>query len=392
MNPEKIRKDFPVFQNHPDLAYLDSAATSQKPEKVINAVEKFYRRQNSNIGRGLYDLANSATQIYSKSREKVAEFIGAEPEEVVFVRNTTEAENLLAYSYSFEGNIVLSKMAHHSEQLPWRRKSKKEDKDLKYIQTENGKLSLESAKEIIDQDTGLVAISHVSNVFGAENPVREIIKLAHENNAVVILDAAQSAPHMKLDVKDLDADFMCFSGHKILGPSGTGILYGRKELMKDMEPYQIGGGMVNSVEKDKVDYSTTPEKFEAGTPNVAGAAGMKAAIEYLESIGMKQIKKHTEEISDKIWDAVDRQEGFENISPEGANIVSFRSKYAHPHDVAEVLNQYGVAVRAGQHCAQPQVREIDVNGTARASTHVYNTEKDVKKLEKGLEEVRNLFG
>ena len=392
MNPEKIRKDFPVFQNHPDLAYLDSAATSQKPEKVINAVEKFYRRQNSNIGRGLYDLANSATQIYSKSREKVAEFIGADPEEVVFVRNTTEAENLLAYSYSFEGDIVLSKMAHHSEQLPWRRKSKKEDKDLKYIQTENGKLSLESAKEIIDQDTGLVAISHVSNVFGAENPVREIIKLAHENNAVVILDAAQSAPHMSLDVKDLEADFMCFSGHKILGPSGTGILYGRKELMKDMEPYQIGGGMVNSVEKDKVDYSTTPEKFEAGTPNVAGAAGMKAAIEYLESIGMKQIKKHTEEISDKIWNTVDRQEGFENISPEGANIVSFKSEYAHPHDVAEVLNQYGVAVRAGQHCAQPQVREIDVNGTARASTHVYNTEKDVKKLEKGLEEVRNLFG
>lgn len=392
MNPEKIRKDFPVFQNHPDLAYLDSAATSQKPEKVINAVEKFYRRQNSNIGRGLYDLANSATQIYSKSREKVAEFIGAEPEEVVFVRNTTEAENLLAYSYSFEGDIVLSKMAHHSEQLPWRRKSEKEDKDLKYIRTENGKLSLESAKEIIDQDTGLVAISHVSNVFGAENPVREIIKLAHENNAVVILDAAQSAPHMNLDVKDLDADFMCFSGHKILGPSGTGILYGRKELMKDMEPYQIGGGMVNSVEKDKVDYSTTPEKFEAGTPNVAGAAGMKAAIEYLESIGMKQIKKHTEEISEKIWNTVDRQEGFENISPEGANIVSFKSEYAHPHDVAEVLNQYGVAVRAGQHCAQPQVREMDVNGTARASTHVYNTEKDVKKLEKGLEEVRNLFG
>ncbi len=392
MNPEKIRKDFPVFQNHPDLAYLDSAATSQKPEKVINAVEKFYRRQNSNIGRGLYDLANSATQIYSRSREKVAEFIGAEPEEVVFVRNTTEAENLLAYSYSFEGDIVLSKMAHHSEQLPWRRKSKKEDKDLKYIQTENGKLSLKSAKEIIDQDTGLVAISHVSNVFGAENPVREIIKLAHENNAVVILDAAQSAPHMSLDVKDLGADFMCFSGHKILGPSGTGILYGRKELMEDMEPYQIGGGMVNSVEKDKVDYSTTPEKFEAGTPNVAGAAGMKAAIEYLESIGMKQIKKHTEEISDKIWNTVDRQEGFENISPKGANIVSFKSEYAHPHDVAEVLNQYGVAVRAGQHCAQPQVREIDVNGTARASTHVYNTEKDVKKLEKGLEEVRNLFG
>jgi Selenocysteine lyase len=392
MNPKKIRQDFPVFQNHPDLAYLDSAATSQKPEKVIKAVEKFYRRQNSNIGRGLYDLANSATQMYSKSREKVAEFIGAEPEEVVFVRNTTEAENLLAYSYSFEGDIVLSKMAHHSEQLPWRRKSQKEDKDLRYIQTENGKLSLESAKKVINKDTGLVAISHVSNVFGAENPIEEIIKLAHENNAVVMLDAAQSAPHMRLDVNNLNADFMCFSGHKILGPSGTGILYGRKELMEDMEPYQIGGGMVNSVEKDKVEYSSTPDKFEAGTPNVAGAAGMKAAIEYLESIGMSHIKKHTEKISEKIWDTVDQQEGFENISPEGANIVSFRSEYAHPHDIAEVLNQYGVAVRAGQHCAQPQVREIDVNGTVRASTHVYNTEEDVEKLEKGLEEVRNLFG
>ena len=391
MNPEKIREDFPVFQNHPELAYLDSAATSQKPEKVIKAVQKFYSRQNSNIGRGLYDLANSATQIYSDSRETVAEFIGADPEEVVFVRNTTEAENLVAHSYDFEGDIVISKMAHHSEQLPWRRKSNKQDKNIEYIQTENGRLSLDSAQKVIDKDTGLVAISHVSNVFGALNPVEEIIKIAHENNATVILDAAQSAPHMSLDVKDLNADFMCFSGHKILGPSGTGILYGKKSIMQDMKPYQVGGGMVNSVEKDKVEYSGMPDKFEAGTPNVAGAAGLKAAIEYITSIGMDNVQNHTEEISREIRDVVNKQEGFENISPEGANIISFKSEHAHPHDVAEVLNQYGVAVRAGQHCAQPQVKEIDVNGTARASTYIYNTEKDVKKLQKGLKEVNNLF-
>ena len=392
MDPEKIREDFPIFQENPELTYLDSAATSQKPEEVIKAVERFYRRKNSNIGRGLYDLANKATETYMKSRKTVADFIGAEEEEIVFVRNTTEAENLLASSLEFEGDIVLSKMAHHSEQLPWRRKASQSGKDIDYIKTEDGKLSVDSARELIDEETGLVAISHVSNVFGAVNPVEEIIEIAHENGALVVLDAAQSAPHMKPDVKDLDVDFLCFSGHKMLGPSGTGVLYGRKELLEDMKPYQVGGGMINSVEKDMVDYSSPPEKFEAGTPNVAGAAGLKAAVEYLESLGMEEVEEHTQRISREIWDVIERQEGFHNISPREANLVSFRCEYAHPHDVAEVLNQHGVAVRAGHHCAQPQMEEIDVNGTVRASTYIYNTEEDVRKLEEGLEEVRELFG
>lgn len=392
MDPEKIREDFPIFQENTGLVYLDNAATSQKPQKVINAVRDFYREKNSNVGRGLYDLAAESTQAYRESRRKTAEFIGAEREEIIFVRNTTEAENLLASSLEFEGDIVISKMAHHSEQLPWRRKARNEGKEISYLQTQDGKISLESVKEKITDETGLVAISHVSNVFGVKNPVEEIIGTAHEKDALVVLDAAQSVPHMEVDVRDLDVDFLCFSGHKMLGPSGTGVLYGRKELLEEMKPYQVGGGMINSVETDKVDYARTPEKFEAGTPNVAGATGLKAAIEYLESVGMDEIQEHTEKLSTRIWDVVNDVEGFENVSPEGGNLVSFRCEYAHPHDVAEVLNESGVAVRAGHHCAQPQMIEIDVNGTVRASPYLYNTTEDVEKFREGLEKVKELFG
>lgn len=388
MNPNKIKEDFPIFTERPELSYLDSAATSQKPEKVINAVEEFYRKNNSNIGRGLYDLANDATQAYEGSREKVADFINAEKDEIVFVRNTTEGENLLASSLEFEGEIVLSEMAHHSEQLPWREKT---EKNTEYLKTENGKISVKDAEKKINEDTGLVVISHISNVFGVENPVDEIIEIAHKNEALVVLDCAQSAPHMNLDVKELNADFITFSGHKMLGPSGIGILYGKIELLEETGPYQVGGGMVKSVEKDSVRYEDPPQKFEAGTPNISGAIGLKAAIEYLEEIGLEDIHEHDLRISEKIREGLEDIDSIKVLSPEDSVLVSFYSEKVHSHDLAEVLNQKDVAVRAGNHCAQPQHQDLDLAGTVRASPYLYNTEEDVEKLLEAVREAQNIF-
>jgi cysteine desulfurase/selenocysteine lyase len=391
MEPEKIREDFPIFRERDNLSYLDNAATSQKPEKVIEAVKGFYEKNNANVGRGLYDLANDATREYREARRKVADFIGASKDGIVFVRNTTEAENLLAYSLDFEGDIVLSEMAHHSEQLPWRRKADEEDKTIKYLGTENGKISAEDAREKIDQDTGLVAISHVSNVFGAENPVEEIVEIAHEKDALVVLDVAQSAPHMPVDVENLDVDFLCFSGHKMLGPSGIGVLYGKEERLEEMKPYQVGGGMIKSVKKNSVEYSDAPGRFEAGTENVAGAVGLKAAIEYLEEIGMDKIREHDRKLAEKMIYGLSDIEGVQVLSPDGANLVSFTASFAHPHDVAEFLNQKDIAVRAGHHCAQPQIESLGVSGTVRASPYIYNTEEDVEKFLEAVKDVKAVF-
>lgn len=391
MDVKKIRKDFPIFQERENLVYLDNAATTQKPEEVIRAVQRFYERNNANVGRGLYDLANNATKQYEDARRKIADFIGVSKDEIVFVRNTTEAENLLADSLEVEGDILLSEMAHHSEQLPWRRKAEEEGKNIEYIETEQGKISLASAKEKITEETGLVAISHVSNIFGLENPVEEIADIAHKNNALLVLDAAQSVPHMPVDVKELGVDFLCFSGHKMLGPSGIGILYGKEELLEDMEPYQVGGGMIKSVQKETIEYADSPERFEAGTPNIAGAVGLKAAIEYLEERGMKQVQEHDRKLAEIMIEGLMEIEGVKVLSPKGANLVSFTTEFAHPHDVAEVLGQNGIAVRAGHHCAQPQMQELNVNGTTRASPYIYNTEEDVKKLIKAVKEVKEVF-
>ena len=391
MNPEKIRREFPIFQEREELVYLDNAATSQKPEKVIQAVKNFYEKNNSNEGRGLYDLAADATEKYRKARENLADFIGAEKDEIVFVRNTTEAENLLADSMEFEGDIILSEMAHHSEQLPWRRKAEEEGKNIEFMKTQEGKISLNSAKEKISEDTGLIAISHISNVFGAENPVEKITEIAHENDALVVLDAAQSAPHMPLDVEELDVDFLCLSGHKMLGPTGTGVLYGRKKMLEDMKPYQVGGGMVDSVNKYEISYTGEPEKFEAGTPNIAGAVGLAAAAEYLKEVGLEEISEHSMKLVDQMIEGLEEIEGVEVISPDEANLVSFTADWAHPHDVAEVLNQHGVAVRAGHHCAQPQMKKLDVSGTTRGSPYIYNTEDDVEKFLEAVREAEKLF-
>ena len=391
MNSRKIKEDFPIFQEREDLVYLDNAATSQKSVKVIESIQDFYRENNSNVGRGLYDLANDSTQEYKEARKTVARFINSSPSEIVFVRNTTEAENLLAHSLEFEGDIVLSEMAHHSEQLPWRRKADQEGKNVKYLETSNGRVSKESIREKIDEETGLVAISHISNVFGAENPIENIVELAHQNNALVVLDAAQSAPHKPIDVENLDVDFMCFSGHKMLGPSSIGVLYGKKDLLEDMKPYQIGGGMIKSVEKDNVSYEDVPQRFEAGTENVAGAVGLAKAIEYLEEVGLEEVYKHDKELAGKMIEGLNDIDGVEVISPSDASLVSVTADWAHPHDIAEVLNQSGVAVRAGNHCAQPQMEELGISGTARASPYLYNTGEDVQKLVEGVKEAEKIF-
>lgn len=393
MDPIKIREDFPIFQES-DLVYLDNAATSQKPRQVIERIKDFYSGENSNVGRGLYDLASQTTQNYEAARKTVSDFIGAKSaEEVVFVRNTSEAINLVAQSIDIDGDIVVPEMAHHSNQLPWRKKAEAENLELKWIPTKDGVVDLEAAKEIIDEDTAIVSVSHVSNVFGCVNPVEELVEIAHENNAYILIDGAQSVPRMSVNVTDIDADFLTFSGHKILAPTGIGVLYGRKKLLEKMEPYQVGGGMIRSVRKENIEWERPPQKFEAGTPNIAGAIGLAAAIEYIEEIGLEEIREHEKKLAGKIIEKLKQIEGVNVVSPEDKEpvVVSFTMENAHPHDIAEILNQKNVAIRAGNHCAQPQMEEMGLSGTARVSPYLYNTEEDVEKFIEAVQEVREVF-
>ena len=393
MDPIKIREDFPIFQES-DLVYLDNAATSQKPRQVIERIKDFYSGENSNVGRGLYDLASQTTQNYEAARKTVSDFIGAKSaEEVVFVRNTSEAINLVAQSIDIDGDIVVPEMAHHSNQLPWRKKAEAENLELKWIPTKDGVVDLEVAKELIDEDTAIVSVSHVSNVFGCVNPVEELVEIAHENNAYILIDGAQSVPRMSVNVTDIDADFLTFSGHKILAPTGIGVLYGRKKLLEKMEPYQVGGGMIRSVRKENIEWERPPQKFEAGTPNIAGAIGLAAAIEYIDEIGLEEIREHEKKLAGKIIEKLKQIEGVNVVSPEDKEpvVVSFTMENAHPHDIAEILNQKNVAIRAGNHCAQPQMEEMGLSGTARASPYLYNTEEDVEKFIEAVQEVREVF-
>lgn len=393
MDIDKIREDFPIFQES-KLAYLDNAATSQKPEKVIERVKKFYEKENSNVGRGLYELASETTQNYESARKTVAEFVGAtSSSEIVFVRNTSEAINLVAESLEIEGDIVIPEMAHHSNQLPWRKKAERENLKVKWIPTDEGKLDLEAVKKIIDEDTAIVSVSHVSNVFGCLNPIKELAEIAHENNAYILVDGAQSVPRMPVDVQELDVDFLAFSGHKMLGPTGIGALYGRKELLEDMDPYQVGGGMIRTVKKDKIQWEELPHNFEAGTPNIAGALGLEAAIEYLEEIGLEEVHQHEQKLGRKVMEGLKQIEGVELVSPEDEDIsvISFTMEEAHPHDIAEILSQNDIAIRAGHHCAQPQMEELGISGTARVSPYLYNTEEDVEKFLEAIREVKEVF-
>ena len=385
MKPEKIKEDFPIFNERPELSYLDNAATSQKPEKVIEEIEDFYRKNNSNVGRGLYSLANDATQAYEISREKVGKFIGAEKDEVLFVRNTTEAINLVASTIELEGKVLVPETAHHSNLLPWR-----ENFEIEFLETDEGKIDTEGLESKIDE-ASMVAFSHITNVHGVENPVEEIIEIAHRNDAKVFMDAAQSAPRKEINVKKLGLEFLAFSGHKLLGPTGSGTLYGKKKELKQLRTYQVGGGMIKSVTRQETRYEDPPQKFEAGTPNVGAAVGLAAAIEYLNELDLSKVYRHDQKLCNLARKGLKDIDGIEVISPKDSCITSFTVENAHPHDIAEILGQEDIAVRAGHHCAQPLMEKELPEGTTRMSPYIYNTEEDIEAFLEAVEQIVEVF-
>ncbi|MGE7761675.1 cysteine desulfurase [Peribacillus sp. NPDC097895] len=405
MNPYEIRKLFPILDqevNGQPLVYLDSAATSQKPAAVIEAIEQYYRGYNSNVHRGVHTLGTKATDAYEGAREKVRKFINASStEEIIFTRGTTTSLNTVARSYGGanvkEGDeIVISYMEHHSNIIPWQQLAREKGAVLKYIPLqEDGTISIDDVRATITDATKIVSIMQVSNVLGVINPVKEIAKIAHEHNAVMVVDGAQSTPHLKVDVRDLDCDFFAFSGHKMVGPTGIGVLYGKKELLEKMEPIEFGGEMIDFVGLYESTWKELPWKFEGGTPIIAGAIGMGAAIDFLEEIGLDHIERHEHKLAAYAMEKMSAIEGITIYGPKDsekrAGVVTFNINDVHPHDVATVLDADGIAVRAGHHCAQPLMKWLDVSSTARASFYLYNTEEDIDKLVSGLVKTKEYF-
>jgi len=405
MDIERIRKDFPILHqnvnNHP-LVYLDSAATSQKPLSVIETLNQYYREYNSNVHRGVHTLGTKATEAYEGAREKVKNFINAKStKEVIFTRGTTTSINYVATSFGRENvkegdEIVLTYMEHHSNLIPWQQVAKKTGATLKYFPLqEDGTLSLEEVRHTISEKTKIVAITYVSNVLGTINPIKEIVEIAHRKGAVVVVDGAQSTPHLKVDVQDLDCDFYAFSGHKMCGPTGIGVLYGKEHLLEQMEPVEFGGEMIDFVELYDSTWKELPWKFEGGTPTIAGAIGLGAAIDYLESIGMNEIQNHEHQLTEYAIGKLSEIDGLTIYGPKEiskrAGVVTFNIDGVHPHDVATVLDTEGIAVRAGHHCAQPLMKWLHVTATARASFYLYNTKEDVDRLAMGLVKAKEFF-
>jgi cysteine desulfurase / selenocysteine lyase len=402
MDVKAIREAFPILNQevngHP-LVYLDSAATSQKPVQVIEAVAEYYRGYNSNVHRGVHTLGTKATDAYEGAREKVRKFINASSiEEIIFTRGTTTAINTVAASYARANlkagdEIVITYMEHHSNIIPWQQVAKATGATLRYIPLEeDGSISIEQAKATINSNTKIVAIMYVSNVLGSINPVKEIAAIAHQNGAIMLVDGAQSTPHMKVDVQDLDCDFYAFSGHKMCAPTGIGVLYGKKHLLENMEPIEFGGEMIDFVDLQESTWKELPWKFEGGTPIIAGAVGLGAAIDFLTEIGMDNIEKHEHEIADYALEQLSTVEGVTIYGPKHrAGLVTFNVEDVHPHDVATVLDVEGIAVRAGHHCAQPLMRWLKVSATARASFYLYNTKEDVDAFVRGLVKTKEYF-
>lgn len=400
MDNYKIKKDFPILKNN--IAYLDSAATTQKPESVLRALQKFYEENNANPHRGAYKLSINATRVYDEAREKVAQFINAKnSNQIVFTRNATEALNLIAYSYGLskikkDDEILLSIMEHHSNLVPWQYVAKKTGAKLNYMYTNaEGKLTDEEIENKIKKGVKIVGITHVSNVLGTVNDVEKIIKKAHEVGAIVVLDASQSVPHMKVDVQKLNADFLAFSGHKMLSPLGIGVLYGKKELLEDMTPFLYGGDMIEYVHEQDTTFAEVPTKFEAGTQNVEGAVGLSAAIDYLNNIGMDKVESIEEELMKYAISELSKLDFITIYGPKDikskASVISFNVNGIHPHDVASVLDSCDVCIRSGNHCAQPLLRYMGIDSTCRASFYIYNTKEDVDKLIEALYKTRDMF-
>ena len=393
-----IRKDFPILNreiNGHRLIYLDNAATSQRPRQVTQAVCDFYTKHNANIHRGLHTLSEEATEMYEAAHRAVKEFINARTwEEIIFTRNTTEAINLVAYSLGLRrfkpgDEIIITMMEHHSNMVPWQMLKDLCGIKLHYIKLKpDGTLDLEHYRSLLSPKTKLVAVAHVSNVLGVINPVKEIIKLAHEVGALVLIDAAQSVPHMKVDVQEIDCDFMAFSGHKMLGPTGIGVLYGKKELLEDMDPFLRGGDMIKQVKIEGVSWNDLPWKFEAGTSNIAGGIGLKAAIEYLQNIGMDCIFEHEKALAKYTINKLKEIEEVKLFGPEERiGVISFVVKGISPDLVGIAMNEKGIAIRTGCHCAQPLHEFFGIRGTARASFYLYNTFEEADKFIERLEEI-----
>lgn len=404
MNIEKIRKDFPILglqNNGQRIVYLDNAATTQKPNSVIDAEAQYYKTCNANIHRGLNFLSQKATEKYEQAHETVARFINAKSaEEIVFTKNTTESLNLLAFSLGGSlkrgDEILLSKMEHHANLVPWQQAALRSGAKLKFADiTKDGKLDISDLENKISQKTKIVSVAEASNILGTINPVEKIGKIAKSSGAVFIVDAAQSAPHTKTDVRKINADYIAFSAHKMLGPTGVGVLYGRAELFENLPPFMTGGDMVSNVTLKKSQWNKLPWKFEAGTPNIAGGIAFTNAIEYIEKIGIENIESHEQKLLRVAKKRIGEMENISIYGPKNGpqtGILPFNIKGVHPHDIASILDLRAIAIRAGNHCAQPLMAEMGIEGVARASFYIYNTEQEIATLAGGIEEAKKTFG
>jgi len=400
---EKVRRDFPILREKArghDLVYLDNAATSQKPQAVIDATVRYYTSENANIHRGVHYLSELATEEYEKARKAVQSFINASrASEIIFVRSATEAINLVAQTYGrvhvgAGDEVLITAMEHHSNIVPWQLLCEEKQGKLQVAPiNDQGDLILEEFERLLGPRTRIVALGHVSNALGTVNPLKKIIAMAHARNIPVLVDGAQAAPHVAINVQDLDCDFYALSGHKMYGPTGIGVLYGKTELLEAMPPYQGGGDMISSVTFKKTVYNRVPFKFEAGTPNMAGAVGLNAAINYLNSLGMDNIAEYEHELLAYATEAVSRIPGVRLIgtAKEKAGVLSFIIEGVHPHDIGTILDQEGIAIRAGHHCAQPVMERFGIDATARASFALYNTTAEVDALVRGIKKVQEVF-
>lgn len=398
LNYTDIKKDFPFFTHHPDIAYLDTGATGLKPVVVINAVMKYYEESGVNIHRGIYDLSGQATEQYENVRTKVADFIHANPEEIIFTSGATHGLNLLANvlgeTLKAGDNIVLTRMEHHANLIPWQQIAKKSGATLRFIELASDyTVDMESARKLIDSSTKIVSVTQISNVLGTVVPIKEIITLAKAVGAKTVIDAAQGIVHSPVNVKELDCDFLVFSGHKLYGPTGVGVLYGKKELLEKLPPFFFGGDMIRFVSYEDAEWADLPNKFEAGTPPIASIMGLGSAIDYLQSLGWDSIQKGEEEITAY---ALERLQGLVRIigpqtMKDRSGVISFLVDDVHPHDTGDIFNSHGVAVRVGHHCAMPLIRHLGLVGTVRASFGVYTTREDVDALVGGIEKVKTIF-
>jgi len=405
VNSYELRNDFPIFKKKikgKDLVYLDNASTTQKPYSVIESITDFYSNYNSNIHRAVYQLAEEATELYENSRDKIANFINVRPEEIIFTRNTTESINLIAHSWARsnlkrDDVIAITEIEHHSNIVPWQILCQEIGTRLEYVGIdESGFLDVEYLIELISsKKVKLVSISHMSNVLGTIVPIERIIKTAHQYDIPVIVDGAQSVPHMPVDVKKLDCDFLVFSAHKMLGPTGVGVLYAKKEFLEKMKPFMGGGDMIKEVFKFHTNYNEVPYKFEAGTPNIADVVGFGAAIEYLEKIGMENIRKHEISLTEYALESMQSLKYITIYGPRDSNfrggVISFNIADIHPHDLATIMNDHGIAIRSGHHCAQVLMQRLDVPATSRASFYIYNTKEEIDKFVNAIKEAGRIF-